>query len=151
MWVESASNQDSGLIADRACFLSGPHRNISAEASMSFLAHVFHLIRNSDDRVLSALAHMEVTMSAYDDKIAALRASIEADRVADTSIIALVTGLSGQLADVSAQLKAANPTIDLSALDDLKAAIDDNTVILTAAVTANTPAAPVVTTDAPTT
>ena len=82
-------------------------------------------------------------MAALDDAIAKLQADVTAEATVEQSAITLLNGIPKLIADaVSAALAQGATPAQLKALTDLSASIEANTTGLSAAVTANTPAAP---------
>jgi 3-oxoacyl-ACP reductase-like protein len=82
------------------------------------------------------------TMNALSDKISALQGDVAALTAVDTSAVALLSGLSTQLAAAIQAAKDAGMTDEQAAeLDSLHSAITGQTDALAAAVSANTPAA----------
>lgn len=82
-------------------------------------------------------------MSQLDDKIAALQAEITNETTVVNSAIALINGISGQIAAaVAAALAAGATPAELQALTDLQTALASNDAALAAAVSANTPPPP---------
>ena len=82
-------------------------------------------------------------MAAIDDKIAALQTEVANQTTVDNSAVALLQGLSTQLAAALAAAANAGATpAQLQALTDLQTTLAANDTTLSAAVTANTPAAP---------
>ena len=74
------------------------------------------------------------------DQITALQATVKADTDVESSAVALLTGLSTQLATAIASAKDGGATVQqLAALTDLNTAISGSTSTLAKAVTANTP------------
>lgn len=105
-------------------------------------------------QVLNDLTHAirsEIMPSIKDiqDKVAAVQASVAAEQTVDQSVVTLLQGLSATVASLKQQLADAiaagsDPAAIQAVLDNLNAAqssIDQNTADLSAAVTANTPAA----------
>ena len=82
-------------------------------------------------------------MAALDDKITALQAEVTANTTVEQSAVALLNGLSTQLAAAIQAAKDAGATAaQLQSLTDLNTALNKNDTDLAAAVAANTPAAP---------
>ena len=91
----------------------------------------------------SIFKRLEKAMSALDDKITTLQADVTALTTTDQSAIALINGISAQIAAAVAAAQAAGATpAQLQSLTDLDTAIKTQQTGLAAAVTANTPAAP---------
>ena len=81
-------------------------------------------------------------MSALDDKIAALTTTVEEETTVEKSALALIQGISAQIAAaVAAATAAGATTAQLAALTDLQTKLAANDTELSAAVLANTPAA----------
>lgn len=88
-------------------------------------------------------AEMRNFMAAIDDKIAALQAEVTRETTIEKSAVALIQGISGQIAAaVQAALAAGATTAQLQSLTDLQTTLAANDDELSAAVTANTPATP---------
>lgn len=82
-------------------------------------------------------------MAALDDKIAALQAEVAANTTVEKSAVALLQGLSAQLAAAIAAAAAAGATpAQLQALTDLNTALNTNDQDLANAIAANTPQPP---------
>lgn len=98
------------------------------------------------ERLLQIIAHegadIMTTQADIDAKFAATNAKLTAMTSADQGVITLLGSVAQQVKDLTAQLQAANPALDLSAFDALGASLDKNAADAAAAVVANTPAAP---------
>ena len=82
-------------------------------------------------------------MAAIDDKITALQTEVANQTTVDNSAIALLQGLSKQLADALAAAANAGATpAQLQALTDLQTTLAANDTSLATAVSANTAPAP---------
>lgn len=113
------------------------HFHVPPELLASLSDH--HLLH----QILAILNRMEPKMSAMDDAIAGLQASVANLTSVDQSAIALIQGIGAQVqAAVDAALAAGATAAQLQAMTDLKAAIDAQDSALAAAVSAATPAAP---------
>jgi regulator of replication initiation timing len=85
--------------------------------------------------------NLENQMSVLKDQIDALTAIVNNAVTVEQSAVELLNGLGKQLSDVAETL--AEQGADVTALTDLRAHLSDETAALAAAITANTPAAPV--------
>lgn len=82
-------------------------------------------------------------MSALDDSITALQASVATLTSVDQSAITLIQGISAEIAAAVAAAQAAGATpAQLQSLTDLKTAIDAQDTALAAAVAANSTPTP---------
>lgn len=96
-----------------------------------------------DPAVLQALQEILTKMAALDAAITKLQADVAAEKTVEDSAVTLLQGLSAQLAAALAAAANAGATpAQLQALTDLSTTLEANTTTLSAAVTANTPAAP---------
>ena len=83
-------------------------------------------------------------MAAIDDKITAIKAEVANNTTVTGSAVALIQGLSTQLAAAIAAAASAGATSEqLQSLTDLADTLTVNDAALAAAVKANTPAGPV--------
>jgi hypothetical protein len=81
-------------------------------------------------------------MSDVDNKIAALKAEVENGTTVEKSALALIQGIPALIADAVSKAQSAGATPEqLQALTDLQTQLASNDSELSAAVTANTPAA----------
>ena len=86
---------------------------------------------------------MSTATNALDTEIAALQVAVANETTVDQSAITLINGIPGLIQSAVTQALAAGATTEeLAALTTLQATIAQNATGLTAAVTANTPAAP---------
>ena len=84
-------------------------------------------------------------MAALDDAIAKLTADVTAEKAVVDSAIVFINGVPGLISAAVATAQAAGATADqLQALTDLSTKLEAETPALSAALTANTPAAPAV-------
>lgn len=82
-------------------------------------------------------------MSQLTDEIAALQADVQAETTVNQSAITLINGFAQQLADAIAAAQNAGATPEaLQALNDLHAAVTDNTAQLAAAMNPPPPVPP---------
>ena len=109
------------------------------ESVTQALADLTHAIRSE----------LMPTIQDIKDKVAAIQASVDAEKTVDDSVVTLLQGLSAMVASLKQQLAdaiaaGADPAALQAVLDGLSAAqtsVDSNTAALASAVTANTPAA----------
>lgn len=87
---------------------------------------------------------MSGTQNQLDVDIAALTAQVTADQTVEASAITLLNAIPAMIASAVAAATAAGATpAELDAVTALSAALQTNSAALAAAVTANTPVAPV--------
>lgn len=97
-------------------------------------------IRQSIRNLHGVVTAMSATLA---DQIQALQADVTAENTVIDSAVALINGFAAQLAAAIAAATAAGATAEqLQALADLGTSINDRSAGLSAAVAANTPAAP---------
>jgi hypothetical protein len=111
----------------------------------------YHHIGIFDSKKLDELIRLVVQlkqqendhMAALDDKIAALQTEVANNTTVEQSAITLIQGLAQQLAAAIAAAAAAGATTaQLQTLTDLQTTLAANDSALSAAIAANTPAAP---------
>ncbi len=110
---------------------------------MTFLWTKISRIERNVDLLTKAFGKVCIFMSKLDDAITKLQSDVTALTSANQSAIALISGINTQLqAGIAAAQAAGASDAQLQALSDLSTAIEAQTAALSAAVTANTPAAP---------
>ncbi len=96
-----------------------------------------------DAAIQTLIRQEKKAMSVLDDKITALTSSVENETSVDQSAVKLILGIPDLIGQAVAQALAAGATAaQLQSLTDLQSKIANNSSTLSAAVTANTPAAP---------
>jgi len=95
-----------------------------------------HVHHHPDSEVVSLLKTILEKEKATMATLADIKAKVDAEKTVEDSIVTLLTSVSQQLKDAIA-------SNDPAAMQAIADELDANTAALSAAVTANTPAAPV--------